>query len=246
MEQEQLQKNIETAADWVSQSHNIVFFGGAGVSTESGIPDFCSVDGLYNQKYAYPPETILSHTFFQEHTEEFYRFYQDKMLALEAKPNAAHLKLAQWEKNGRLKAVITQNIDGLHQAAGSQNVLELHGSVHRNYCTKCGKFFDAHYMKAAQGVPYCDACGGLIKPDVVLYEEGLDMDVLEKAVAYIAQADVLIVGGTSLVVYPAAGLIRYYKGHKLILINKGSTSYDSTANLIIPASIGKVLSALPE
>lgn len=168
------------------------------------------------------------------------------MLALEAKPNAAHLKLAQWEKNGRLKAVITQNIDGLHQAAGSQNVLELHGSVHRNYCTKCGKFFDAHYMKAAQGVPYCDACGGLIKPDVVLYEEGLDMDVLEKAVAYIAQADVLIVGGTSLVVYPAAGLIRYYKGHKLILINKGSTSYDSTANLIIPASIGKVLSALPE
>ncbi|MCD2434572.1 NAD-dependent protein deacylase [Acidaminococcus sp. NSJ-142] len=246
MEQEQLQKNIETAADWVSQSHNIVFFGGAGVSTESGIPDFRSVDGLYNQKYAYPPETILSHTFFQEHTEEFYRFYQDKMLALEAKPNAAHLKLAQWEKNGRLKAVITQNIDGLHQAAGSQNVLELHGSVHRNYCTKCGKFFDAHYMKAAQGVPYCDACGGLIKPDVVLYEEGLDMDVLEKAVAYIAQADVLIVGGTSLVVYPAAGLIRYYKGHKLILINKGSTSYDSTANLIIPASIGKVLSALPE
>lgn len=246
MEQEQLQKNIETAADWVSQSHNIVFFGGAGVSTESGIPDFRSVDGLYNQKYAYPPETILSHTFFQKHTEEFYRFYQDKMLALEAKPNAAHLKLAQWEKNGRLKAVITQNIDGLHQAAGSQNVLELHGSVHRNYCTKCGKFFDAHYMKAAQGVPYCDACGGLIKPDVVLYEEGLDMDVLEKAVAYIAQADVLIVGGTSLVVYPAAGLIRYYKGHKLILINKGSTSYDSTANLIIPASIGKVLSALPE
>lgn len=246
MEQEQLQKNIETAADWVSQSHNIVFFGGAGVSTESGIPDFRSVDGLYNQKYAYPPETILSHTFFQEHTEEFYRFYQDKMLALEAKPNAAHLKLAQWEKNGRLKAVITQNIDGLHQAAGSQNVLELHGSVHRNYCTKCGKFFDAHYMKAAQGVPYCDACGGLIKPDVVLYEEGLDMDVLEKAVAYIAQADVLIVGGTSLVVYPAAGLIRYYKGYKLILINKGSTSYDSTANLIIPASIGKVLSALPE
>ena len=246
MEQEQLQKNIETAADWVSQSHNIVFFGGAGVSTESGIPDFRSVDGLYNQKYAYPPETILSHTFFQEHTEEFYRFYQDKMLALEAKPNAAHLKLAQWEKNGRLKAVITQNIDGLHQAVGSQNVLELHGSVHRNYCTKCGKFFDAHYMKAAQGVPYCDACGGLIKPDVVLYEEGLDMDVLEKAVAYIAQADVLIVGGTSLVVYPAAGLIRYYKGHKLILINKGSTSYDSTANLIIPASIGKVLSALPE
>ncbi len=246
MEQEQLQKNIETAADWVSQSHNSVFFGGAGVSTESGIPDFRSVDGLYNQKYAYPPETILSHTFFQEHTEEFYRFYQDKMLALEAKPNAAHLKLAQWEKNGRLKAVITQNIDGLHQAAGSQNVLELHGSVHRNYCTKCGKFFDAHYMKAAQGVPYCDACGGLIKPDVVLYEEGLDMDVLEKAVAYIAQADVLIVGGTSLVVYPAAGLIRYYKGHKLILINKGSTSYDSTANLIIPASIGKVLSALPE
>lgn len=246
MEQEQLQKNIETAADWVSQSHNIVFFGGAGVSTESGIPDFRSVDGLYNQKYAYPPETILSHTFFQEHTEEFYRFYQDKMLALEAKPNAAHLKLAQWEKNGRLKAVITQNIDGLHQAAGSQNVLELHGSVHRNYCTKCGKFFDAHYMKAAQGVPYCDACGGLIKPDVVLYEEGLDMDVLEKAVAYIAQADVLIVGGTWLVVYPAAGLIRYYKGHKLILINKGSTSYDSTANLIIPASIGKVLSALPE
>lgn len=246
MEQEQLQKNIETAADWVSQSHNIVFFGGAGVSTESGIPDFRSVDGLYNQKYAYPPETILSHTFFQEHTEEFYRFYQDKMLALEAKPNAAHLKLAQWEKNGRLKAVITQNIDGLHQAAGSQNVLELHGSVHRNYCTKCGKFFDAHYMKAAQGVPYCDACGGLIKPDVVLYEERLDMDVLEKAVAYIAQADVLIVGGTSLVVYPAAGLIRYYKGHKLILINKGSTSYDSTANLIIPASIGKVLSALPE
>jgi NAD-dependent deacetylase len=245
MEEKEIQKNIETLAQWVKDSDNIVFFGGAGVSTESGIPDFRSVDGLYNQKYAYPPETILSHTFFCDHTDEFYRFYRDKMLCLDAKPNAAHLKLAQWEKEGRLKAVITQNIDGLHQAAGSRNVLELHGSVHRNYCMNCGKAFDAAYMKQTTGLPKCDDCGGLIKPDVVLYEEGLDMDTLESAVRYISQADVLIVGGTSLVVYPAAGLIRYYRGHKLVLINKGSTTYDSDASLMIPDAIGKVMAQLP-
>lgn len=221
------------------------FFGGAGVSTESGIPDFRSIDGLYHQKYDFPPETILSHTFFEAHPDEFYRFYHDKMLCLDAKPNAAHKKLTQWERDGRLKAVITQNIDGLHQAAGSRNVLELHGSVHRNYCQKCHKFFDAAYMRAHVGIPRCDTCGGVIKPDVVLYEEGLDRETLERAVSYIRQADILIVGGTSLVVYPAAGLIRYYQGKKLVLINKGTTAYDQDAQLVISAAIGKVMEQLP-
>ena len=198
---------IETFLDMVKNSDNIVFFGGAGVSTESGIPDFRSVDGLYNQKYKYRPETILSHSFYMDNPEEFYRFYHDKMLCLDAKPNAAHLKLAELEKAGKLKAIVTQNIDGLHQKAGSKHVFELHGSVHRNYCQKCGKFFDAEYMAAHDGVPVCDACGGSIKPDVVLYEEGLDENVIQQSVHYISQADMLIIGGTSLVVYPAAGLI---------------------------------------
>jgi NAD-dependent deacetylase len=233
---------VQQFVDLVRGSDNIVFFGGAGVSTESGIPDFRSVDGLYNQKYQYPPEMILSHTFYEENTEEFYRFYRDKMLLLTAKPNMAHIKLAELEKAGKLKAVITQNIDGLHQAAGSKNVLELHGSVHRNYCTRCHKFFDAQYMAQTTGVPKCDACGAVIKPDVVLYEEGLDTDTIEAAVNYIQKADMLIIGGTSLVVYPAAGLVRYYNGHKLVLINKSSTSMDNLANLVIAEPIGEVFS----
>lgn len=228
--------------EWVSKSDNIVFFGGAGVSTESNIPDFRSVDGLYNQEYDYPPETILSHTFFMRNTEEFYRFYKNKMLILDAEPNGAHLKLAELEKEGKLKGVVTQNIDGLHQAAGSKKVYELHGSVHRNYCTKCGKFFDAQYMKDAEGVPKCDHCGGLIKPDVVLYEEGLDSDVINGAIEAISKADILIIGGTSLVVYPAAGLIDYYRGNKLVLINKSTTPRDASADLVINDSIGKVFS----
>ena len=240
-----MQNSIEKLQEIVDRYENLVFFGGAGVSTESGIPDFRSVDGLYNQKYDFPPETILSHTFFEAHPDEFYRFYHDKMLCLDAKPNAAHKKLTQWERDGRLKAVITQNIDGLHQAAGSRNVLELHGSVHRNYCQKCHKFFDAAYMRAHVGIPRCDTCGGVIKPDVVLYEEGLDRETLERAVSYIRQADILIVGGTSLVVYPAAGLIRYYQGKKLVLINKGTTAYDQDAQLVISAAIGKVMEQLP-
>ena len=235
---------IEKFVEMVQGSDNIVFFGGAGVSTESGIPDFRSVDGLYNQKYKYPSETILSHTFFMEKTEEFYEFYRDKLLCPNVKPNAAHLKLAELEKEGKLKAVITQNIDGLHQAAGSKNVLELHGSVLRNYCTKCHKAFPLEYMAKATGIPRCDKCGGIIKPDVVLYEEGLDNDILMRSVDYIQKADMLIIGGTSLVVYPAAGLVRYYRGHKLVLINKGATSMDSSANLVISDSIGKVMSAI--
>lgn len=227
----------------VDESDNIVFFGGAGVSTESGIPDFRSTDGLYHQQYDYPPETILSHTFFRRMPEEFFRFYRNKMLALDAKPNAAHLKLAQWEREGRLKAVITQNIDGLHQAAGSRKVLELHGSVLRNYCEKCGRFYDARYMLESEGVPRCE-CGGTIKPDVVLYEESLDMNVMQEAVSFISQADVLIVGGTSLVVYPAAGLIDYYRGNKLVLINKTPTARDSVADLVVAGSIGEILGAL--
>ena len=226
----------------IQKSHNIVFFGGAGVSTESGIPDFRSVDGLYHQKYDYPPETILSHTFYMRHPEEFYRFYRDKMLCLDAKPNMAHIKLAELEKAGKLKAIITQNIDGLHQKAGSKNVLELHGSVHRNFCEHCHKFFDAEYILHSTGVPKCDACGGPIKPDVVLYEEGLDNDVIEQALYYISHADMLIIGGTSLVVYPAAGLVRYYNGHKLVLINKSSTDMDSSADLVIKEPIGQVFS----
>ena len=244
MTKEELEANIAKFVEMVKESDNIVFFGGAGVSTESGIPDFRSVDGLYNQKYKYPPETILSHTFFEENTEEFYKFYHDKMLCLTAKPNAAHLKLAELEKAGKLKAIVTQNIDGLHQAAGSKNVLELHGSVHRNYCTRCHKFFDAQYMKDHEGIPHCDKCGGLIKPDVVLYEEGLNYDTLEAATQFITEADMLIIGGTSLVVYPAAGLVRYYRGHKLVLINKGATGMDASANLIIPEAIGKVMSQI--
>lgn len=231
---------LKQLQDMITESDNIVFFGGAGVSTESGIPDFRSVDGLYNQKYDYPPETILSHSFYLSKPEEFYRFYHDKMLCLDAKPNAAHLKLAELERVGKLKAVITQNIDGLHQQAGSQEVLELHGSVHRNYCRKCAKLFDAQYMKNHTGVPVCDECGGDIKPDVVLYEEGLDNQTLQKAVWYISKADILIIGGTSLAVYPAAGLIDYYRGDKLVLINKSATPMDRRANLLIQGSIGEV------
>lgn len=237
-------ENIQKLKEWVDGSDNIVFFGGAGVSTESSIPDFRSVDGLYNQEYDYPPETILSHSFFMRTPEEFYRFYKNKMLFLDAKPNAAHLKLAQWEAEGKLKAVVTQNIDGLHQAAGSKVVYELHGSVHRNYCMKCHKFFGPEYIAAADGVPKCDACGGMIKPDVVLYEEGLDNDTISGAVNAISRADVLIIGGTSLVVYPAAGLIDYYRGKKLVLINKSTTPRDGIADLIINDSIGKVFSEL--
>ena len=234
---------IEQLRTWVKESNNIVFFGGAGVSTESGIPDFRSVDGLYHQQYDYPPETILSHTFYRRMPEEFYRFYRAKMLCLDAKPNAAHLKLAQWEREGKLKAVVTQNIDGLHQAAGSKVVLELHGSVLRNYCEKCGKFYDAQYILHSDGVPVCE-CGGSIKPDVVLYEEGLDQKTLTNAIRYISEADVLIVGGTSLAVYPAAGLLDYYKGNKLVLVNKTPTPKDSMADLIVQGSIGEIFSGL--
>lgn len=234
---------IEQLRSWVKESNNIVFFGGAGVSTESGIPDFRSVDGLYHQQYDYPPETILSHTFYRRMPEEFYRFYRAKMLCLDAKPNAAHLKLAQWEREGKLKAVVTQNIDGLHQAAGSKVVLELHGSVLRNYCEKCGKFYDAQYILHSDGVPVCE-CGGSIKPDVVLYEEGLDQKTLTNAIRYISEADVLIVGGTSLAVYPAAGLLDYYKGNKLVLVNKTPTPKDSMADLIVQGSIGEIFSGL--
>ncbi len=232
---------IETLRQWVEESDNIVFFGGAGVSTESGIPDFRSVDGLYNQKYDYPPETILSHSFYRSRPEEFYKFYRDKMICTSAEPNKAHKKLAEWEEKGKLKAVITQNIDGLHQKAGSKEVLELHGSTLRNYCEKCHKFFDIDYIINSEGVPKCDQCGGSIKPDVVLYEEGLDMNTMSKAVEYITKADILIIGGTSLAVYPAAGLIDYYRGRKLVLINKSSTPMDNRANLLIQGSIGEVL-----
>lgn len=231
---------IEKLQEIMKESNNIVFFGGAGVSTESGIPDFRSVDGLYNQQYEYPPETILSHTFYRNHTEEFFRFYRAKMLCPVAKPNMAHLKLAEMEQNGKLQAVITQNIDGLHQAAGSKEVLELHGSVLRNYCEKCGAFYDMEYILHGKGVPTCK-CGYTIKPDVVLYEETLNEYIISKAIAYIANADVLIVGGTSLAVYPAASLIDYYQGSKLVLINKTATSRDKIANLIVQGSIGEVL-----
>ncbi|MCR5301459.1 MAG: NAD-dependent protein deacylase [Lachnospiraceae bacterium] len=234
----------ETLQKWISESDNIVFFGGAGVSTESGIPDFRSVDGLYNQKYDYPPETILSHTFYRSKPEVFYTFYRDKMLCPTANPNKAHLKLAELEAAGKLKAVITQNIDGLHQKAGSREVMELHGSVLRNYCESCGKAFDVDYIINTEGVPKCDKCGGPIKPDVVLYEEGLDGNVMSKSVNYISNADVLIIGGTSLAVYPAAGLIDYYRGNKLVLINKSKTPMDSRADLVINDSIGEVLGAI--
>ena len=235
-----VQKQIETLQQMIDDSKRIVFFGGAGVSTESGIPDFRSVDGLYHQKYKFPPETILSHTFFCTQTEEFYRFYQDKILALDAKPNAAHKKLAELEQAGKLTAVITQNIDGLHQAAGSHNVLELHGSVHRNYCQRCGKFYDAHYVKSCGGVPKCE-CGGILKPDVVLYEESLDEKTLDDSITHLSNADMLIIGGTSLAVYPAAGLIHYFHGKHLVVINKGQTQRSTGANVTIDAPIGKVM-----
>ncbi len=230
----------------LTESDNIVFFGGAGVSTESGIPDFRSVDGLYNMKYKYPPETIISHSFFVSDTKEFYRFYKDKMLFEGAKPNAAHLALAKLEQMGKLKAVITQNIDGLHQAAGSQKVYELHGSVMRNYCMKCGAFYDMAYIKHADGVPHCEKCGGLVKPDVVLYEEGLDNQVISGAVSAIASADTLIIGGTSLIVYPAAGLIDYFRGSNLVVINRDPTPRDRQADLLIQGKIGEVLGGAVE
>lgn len=234
---------LNTFKKWITESDNIVFFGGAGVSTESNIPDFRSVDGLYNQEYEYPPEEILSHSFFVRNPLEFYRFYRNKMLFLDAEPNMAHKMLAKLEEQGKLKAVVTQNIDGLHQKAGSKNVLELHGSVLRNYCQHCGKFYTAEDILHSEGIPNC-TCGGRIKPDVVLYEEGLDSDILSKSIASISNADVLIVGGTSLTVYPAAGLVDYYRGNKLILINKSVTSLDKKADLLINDSIGKVFASL--
>ena len=236
-----MEEAIRKLKELVDGSDNIVFFGGAGVSTESGIPDFRSVDGLYHQKFRYPPETMLSHSFYVAHKAEFYDFYRAKMLAPDAQPNAAHRKLAQWEAQGKLKAVITQNIDGLHQKAGSHEVLELHGSVLRNYCERCGRFYGLETILHSTGVPKCD-CGGDIKPDVVLYEEGLDETVMDKALDYIRNADMLIIGGTSLVVYPAAGLVRYYRGHKLVVINKGTVSSDLGANLVIDGPIGQVFS----
>lgn len=234
----------EELQQMVDDSRRIVFFGGAGVSTESGIPDFRSVDGLYHQKYDYPPETILSHTFFVKKPEAFFRFYRDKLLPLDAKPNKAHLKLAEWEKAGKLLAVVTQNIDGLHQAAGSKKVFELHGSVHRNYCMDCGKFYPPEYIRDSnEDVPHCE-CGGRIKPDVVLYEEGLDNDVISGAVNAISQADMMIVAGTSLTVYPAAGLVRYFHGKHLVLINRDATPMDSQCDLVIHDKVGEVLSSL--
>ncbi len=237
-------EELEILKQWVEESNNIVFFGGAGVSTESGIPDFRSTDGLYNQEYDYPPETILSHTFYRRNPQEFFRFYKNKMLYLDAEPNAAHKKLAEWEAKGKLKAIVTQNIDGLHQKAGSQKVYELHGSVLRNYCEDCGKFFDVESIKNAEGVPYCE-CGGMIKPDVVLYEEGLDQRTIEDSVRAIQNADMLIIGGTSLAVYPAAGLIDYYSGNKLVLVNKTPTPRDGMADLVVHGSIGEIFSQLP-
>ena len=236
-----MNKEIEKLQEIIDDSENIVFFGGAGVSTESNIPDFRSADGLYQQKYKYSPEQIVSHTFFMRNTEGFYEFYKEKMMFLDAKPNAAHKKLAELEQAGKLKAIITQNIDGLHQAAGSKNVFELHGSVHRNYCQKCGKFFDVNYVVNAKGVPYCDECGGIIKPDVVLYEEGLDSQTINGAVRAISKADMLIIGGTSLVVYPAAGMIDYFKGKYLAVLNRDATSRDKQADLCITDPIGEVL-----
>jgi NAD-dependent deacetylase len=235
--------NIEKLKKIIEDSDNIVFFGGAGVSTESGIPDFRSVDGLYNQQYKYPPETIISHSFYKRNPEEFFRFYKDKMIFTEARPNSAHKKLAQLEEQGKLKAVITQNIDGLHQMAGSKNVIELHGSVHRNYCEKCHKFYDLEYVANSDKIPICD-CGGIIKPDVVLYEESLNNSDIDAAVEYIREADTLIIGGTSLVVYPAAGLITYFRGRNLVVINLSPTQTDNQADLLIADKIGKVFESL--
>ncbi len=231
---------ISTLRSWIEESRRIVFFGGAGVSTESGIPDFRSVDGLYHQKFDYPPETILSHSFFRSHPEEFYRFYKEKMLVLDVEPNRAHKALAALEQQGKLSAVVTQNIDGLHQKAGSKQVFELHGSIHRNYCQKCRKFYSPEFVQQSVGIPRC-SCGGTIKPDVVLYEESLDDRCIMGAVRAIAEADLLIVGGTSLTVYPAAGLIRYYRGSRLVLINRDETPYDDEASLVFRESIGQVL-----
>ncbi len=235
-----MEKELETLQKWVDESSAIVFFGGAGVSTESGIPDFRSVDGLYHQEYDYPPEEILSRTFFDSRPEEFYRFYRNKMLCLDARPNAAHKKLAELERAGKLRSVITQNIDGLHQAAGSKRVWELHGSVHRNYCMRCGKSYPVEYIRDSEGTPRCE-CGGIVKPDVVLYQESLDQNVLEGALADIREADMLIIGGTSLAVYPAASLVHYYRGNKLALINKSPTPYDSHAGLLLAQPIGQAL-----
>lgn len=235
-----METEVERLQKIIDDSRNIVFFGGAGVSTESDIPDFRSADGLYHQQYKYTPEQIVSHSFFVRNTEGFYEFYKNKMMFLDAKPNPAHLKLAELEAAGKLTAVITQNIDGLHQAAGSKNVLELHGSIHRNYCQRCRKFYDAAYVKHADGIPRC-TCGGVIKPDVVLYEEGLDSDIIQKSIRAISNADTLIIGGTSLVVYPAAGFIDYFRGKHLVVINKSATAREVGAELTIAAPIGKVL-----
>ena len=234
-----MDESVERLKELVSRCDNIVFFGGAGVSTESGIPDFRSVDGLYSQKYDYPPETILSHDFFMKNTSQFYRFYREKMLFPDAEPNDAHRALSELEKKGKVRAVITQNIDSLHQKSGSRNVLELHGSVHRNYCMKCSRFYDLEYMMNSRDIPRCE-CGGIIKPDVVLYQEGLDNDTIEKAIRYISQAEMLIIGGTSLGVYPAAGLVDYFRGKDLVLINKGATSRSCRASLVIDRKIGEV------
>ena len=237
------EKEIAQLQEIIDESSRIVFFGGAGVSTESGIPDFRSADGIYHQKYKYSPEQVVSHSFFVRYPEAFYEFYKEKMMALDARPNPAHIKLAELEKAGKLTAVVTQNIDGLHQAAGSRNVYELHGSIHRNYCMRCGKFYDAEYVKGYDGVPRCE-CGGMIKPDVVLYEEGLDQDTIQGAVRAISQADTLIIGGTSLVVYPAAGFIDYFNGKHLVVINKSETARAVRAELSIAAPIGEVMKKL--
>lgn len=237
-------EELEKLRAAIENAQKMVFFGGAGVSTESGIPDFRSVDGLYHQKYDFPPETILSHSYFKRHTEEFYRFYRDKMLYTDAEPNAAHKKLAEWEKTGKLTAVITQNIDGLHQKAGSKNVLELHGSVLRNYCMDCREFYGLDAITDSQGVPRCAKCGGIIKPDVVLYEEALDDTVMEQAIRHISEADLMIIGGTSLAVYPAAGLIRFFRGDTIILINRDATPFDSNADIVLHEKIGAVFSEL--
>lgn len=235
--------NIQVLKKWIAESENIVFFGGAGVSTESGIKDFRSVDGLYSQKFDYPPETIISHSFYLRKPDYFFRFYREKMLPLGFEPNVTHKMLAKWEEMGKLSAVVTQNIDGLHQKAGSKKVYELHGSVLRNYCNRCGKFYPAEYIRDCGGVPKC-SCGGTVKPDVVLYEESLDQDVIEKSVEAIAAADMLIVAGTSLTVYPAAGLIRYYRGNRLVLINRDATPYDDQADLVFHESLGGIFSQL--
>ena len=234
---------LEILKTWIAESKRIVFFGGAGVSTESGIPDFRSVDGLYSQKFDYPPETIISHSFYERKPDYFFRFYREKMLPLGFEPNVTHNVLAKWEEEGRLAAVVTQNIDGLHQKAGSKRVYELHGSVLRNYCTRCGRFYPAEYIRDCAGVPKCD-CGGTVKPDVVLYEESLDQNTIENAVSAIYDADLLIVAGTSLTVYPAAGLINYYRGNRLVLINRDATPYDSNADLVFHESLGNIFSQL--